>query len=164
MIFQPPHIVPAAMTQYAARGIHPAIGIVPSVPAWACPDATSSAAITPIVFWASFAPCPKETAAAEISCNALNGLALSCHLARRRNPATTNMARKATVKASKGEATTATAVFPTASQLIACRPPADSPAPTRGRAGRRVPSTHVGRVPSVQLLEMLIADLRCSRA
>ena len=83
----------------------------------------------PIVFCASFAPCPNETAAAEISCNVLNGLALSCHPARRRNPATTNMAKNATVKASKGEATIASAVCATACQLIACRPPADSPRP-----------------------------------
>jgi hypothetical protein len=49
--------------------------------------------MSPIVFCASFAPCPKETAAAETNCSALNGLALSCHLDNRCHPVTRNIAR-----------------------------------------------------------------------
>ena len=56
---------------------------------------TSSAAMTPIVFWASFAPWPNETAPAETSCSHLKGLALSESLNTLRAAATTNIARKA---------------------------------------------------------------------
>ncbi len=91
---------------------------------------TSRAAITPIVFCASLAPWPNETAPAETSCSTLNGRALSGSLNSFCEPATRYIARKATVNATNGEAMIATAVFCTEAQSIASIPPADRPAPT----------------------------------
>jgi hypothetical protein len=85
----------------------------------------------PMVFWASLAPCPKETAAAETSCRPLNAFASSRMCQRCWIRAKITIARNATVKATTGEATMAITAVRTTPQLIAARPPAASPAPTR---------------------------------
>ena len=61
----------------------------------------------PIVFWASLAPWPKETAAADRSCRPLNALASSGTFQRRWIRARRSMAKNATLNATPGEATMA---------------------------------------------------------
>ena len=87
--------------------------------------------MTPMVFCASFAPWPKDTAPAETSWSHLNGLALSGRWNTLRTPATRNIARKAMPKATSGLATIATSVLVTLGHAIASMPPAARPAPTR---------------------------------
>jgi hypothetical protein len=59
----------------------------------------------PIVFWASFAPCPNDTAAADTNCKALNPFASSWILSRCFSRDSATIAKKATVKATEGETT-----------------------------------------------------------
>ena len=84
-----------------------------------------------MVFWASLAPWPNDTAADEMICSHLNGLASSFQCVSRCSTPTRNMARNATVKATRGESTIASAVFSTLLHLITSVPPAESPAPMR---------------------------------
>jgi len=94
------------------------------------PPAYNEAAMMPIVFWASLAPWPKETAAADTSCSPLNALASECTPHRRWMRAITAIATNATVKARAGDATMAITAVRTTPQLIAASPPAARPAPT----------------------------------
>ncbi len=93
--------------------------------------AASSAAIMPIVFCASFAPWPKDTAAAETTCRPLNGRASSDHFVTFWITTTRAVAAMPTLSATAGETTIATAVLRRLVQFTASVPPAASPAPTR---------------------------------
>ena len=84
----------------------------------------------PMVFWASFAPCPNDTAAADSNCNPLKPLASSWILSRRWSRDSATIAKKATVNATAGETTIAITAVSTTAQLMAESPPAASPAPT----------------------------------
>ena len=61
MIFQPPHTVPTAMAAWASRTTH--VGGSSELPLSTVmkPPANNVAAITPMVFCASFEPWPHET-------------------------------------------------------------------------------------------------------
>ena len=85
----------------------------------------------PIVFWASLAPCPNETAAADNSCRPLKAFASSGTLSRRCSRDSPSIAKNATVNATIGETTIAISAVCTTPQLMAERPPAASPAPTK---------------------------------
>ena len=86
--------------------------------------------MTPIVFCASLAPCPKDTAAAETSCSPLNAGWSSCALVSRWMPMTRYIAANAIEKATAGDRMMPMAAFSTLAQSIASRPPAARPAPT----------------------------------
>ncbi len=126
MIFQPPHMVPKAIIEYAAISTQKGI---PASTVMYCPE-TRANAIRPMVFCASLAPCPKDTAAAETICSHLNCLASSAQWVTRCSRATRNIARNATVKATSGEMMIARAAFSMLLHLMASAPPADSPAPS----------------------------------
>ena len=103
----------------------------PSVAAVRWPVPSSSAAITPIVFWASLAPCPNDTAPADTSWSHLKGLALSGTWKTFCTKPIRYIAMNAITNATSGLAMMAMAVFSTLPQLMASVPPAASPAPTR---------------------------------
>ena len=86
--------------------------------------------MTPMVFCASFAPWPNETAAADTSWKPLNTGWLSCIFVNRWIPSTRYMAMKAIPNATAGDRMMPMPTYWTPAQPMAAIPTAEKPAPT----------------------------------
>ena len=96
----------------------------------AYPPATSARKITPIVFWASWSPCPSASAEAETVCISRNPRSTLCGERRRKIHMIASIRRNAAVKPTRGEATIGMTTLSTI--VLQCTSaPAVSAAPTR---------------------------------
>src|SRR3954467_4945303 len=85
--------------------------------------------MTPMVFCASFPPCPREKNAADTNCNVRKVLSTADGVERTNAHETMSTSNKASKKPSSGDSTMAAAVTPRPLQTIAVRPAFIIPAP-----------------------------------